>query len=70
MRASFKDHCFETVYTVVGSAADYYYDTGKKYPEMVWSETTSDKFQEVKSCFVNQYSMMAHPTKSNMRVSL
>ncbi|KAM7312150.1 hypothetical protein ISCGN_009055 [Ixodes scapularis] len=42
---------------------NYYYDTGKTFPEMVWSETTAEKFErDVKRCFVKQYSDVPNPS--------
>ncbi|KAH7955813.1 hypothetical protein HPB52_003906 [Rhipicephalus sanguineus] len=49
---------------------NYYYDTGKVFPEMVWSETSAQNFAKKLQCFSNQYSALDDPNNPGRKVTL
>uniref|UniRef100_A0A131YWW6 Endothelin-converting enzyme n=1 Tax=Rhipicephalus appendiculatus TaxID=34631 RepID=A0A131YWW6_RHIAP len=47
----------------------YYYDTGKVFPEMVWSETSAQNFAKKLQCFTDQYSALDDPNNPGQKLN-
>ncbi|XP_075745598.1 endothelin-converting enzyme 1 isoform X2 [Rhipicephalus microplus] len=47
----------------------YYYDTGKVFPEMVWSETSAQNFARKLQCFSDQYSALDDPNNPGHKLN-
>lgn len=46
----------------------YFYDTGKLFPEMVWSEVSAENFRTVVQCFEDKYSAIDDPTNPSHKL--
>ncbi|KAH9376753.1 hypothetical protein HPB48_010951 [Haemaphysalis longicornis] len=58
----------DVMYDMQRQTVCYFYDTGKLFPEMVWSEVSAENFRTVVQCFEDKYSAIDDPTNPSHKL--